>query len=640
MAPTKMNFSYRKEIDGLRALAVLSIVLFHAGFSAFKGGYVGVDIFFVISGFLITSIIAQDQQQGIFTFRQFYERRARRLLPALFFVTFIAMGFAWAWMLPNEITEFSKSALSVLFFIANFFFWNDSGYFSTSAEYRPLLHTWSLSVEEQFYLIFPAFFVFGALIKRTYALGLLLLLGLCSLGLSIWASIHAPTFGFFLLPTRAWEFVMGSLSAHAVMSRSLENIRQNVLINEGIGAIGLLLIIYSIFSFNKNLPYPGYWAVLPTLGTTLLLVFTTQDTLLGKALGLRPVVVLGLISYSTYLWHQPLFAFLRLRELEPLTPTVSAVLVGISLLLGYTTWRFIEPIWRTKQLTSRKKSFRWFLFLGACTFVLFFLIVKYTGGYLFRLTHLPKDYFQTSWINYKFQGLDAQLCYTDDMKPCPLASFPEAKRRILLVGDSHAGDFGTVFTRFLNNHQYSGAMFSVLGCGYLSSLKDTTSNTSCSRARSLLLEMANRKTFDTFLVVSAGELHTTAEAVEFKDLMDKLLATGAKVVLFDPRMRLKYDPKKAGVLRLNEKNSVLEFDPSLSYAWLDTLKQLSQHSNFSLFDQNKPLLAIGCESSKCFNGHTQDGHLIYRDSTHLTDLGAKATFDLFEGWYQTKLLEK
>ena len=635
-----MNFSYRKEIDGLRALAVLSIVLFHAGFNAFKGGYVGVDIFFVISGFLITSIIAQDQQQGIFTFRQFYERRARRLLPALFFVTFIAMGFAWVWMLPNEITEFSKSALSVLFFISNFFFWNDSGYFSTSAEFRPLLHTWSLSVEEQFYLIFPAIFVLGALIKRTYALGLLLLLGLCSLGLSIWASVHAPTFGFFLLPTRAWEFVIGSLSAYAVMSRKIVKIRQNALINEGIGVIGLLLIIYSTFSFNKNLPYPGYWAVLPTLGTALLLIFTTQDTLLGKVLGFRPLVLLGLISYSTYLWHQPLFAFLRLRELDPLSPSVSAALVCLSLLLGYVTWRFIEPIWRTKQLTYRKKSFRWFLFLGVCTFVLFFLIVKYTGGYLFRLTHLPKDYFQTSWINYKFQGLDGQLCYTDDMKPCPVASFSEAKHRILLVGDSHAGDFGTVFTRFLNSHQYSGAMFSVLGCGYLSNLKDTTSNTSCGRARALLLEMANRKAFDTYLVISAGELHTTAEAVEFKDLMDKLLATGAKVVLFEPRMRLKYDPKKAGVLRLNDKNTVLKFEPSLSYAWLDVLQKLSQHSNFSLFDQNQPLLTIGCENSKCFNGHTQDGHLIYRDSTHLTDLGAKAAFDRFEGWYQNKLLEK
>ena len=635
-----MNFFYRKEIDGLRAIAVLSIVLFHAGFDAFKGGYVGVDIFFVISGFLITSIIAQDLQQGTFKFRQFYERRARRLLPALFCVTFVAMGFAWVWMLPNEITEFSKSALSVLLFISNFFFWDDSGYFSTNAEFRPLLHTWSLSVEEQFYLMFPAILVIGTFFKRTYAFGALFLIGLCSLALSIWAAVYAPVFGFFLIPTRVWEFIVGALSAYTVMSRHYKYIRHNDFFNECISAIGVLLITYSIFSFTKSLPYPGYWALLPTIGTALLLVFTSQDSFIGKALGLRPLVLLGLISYSTYLWHQPLFAFLRLRELEPLTPTTSAILVCLSLVLGYGTWRFIEPIWRTKQLTVRKKSFRWFMFLSACTFLLFFLIIKYTGGYLFRLTHLPKDYFQTSWINYKFNGLHNQLCYTDDMKPCPLASFPGAKRNILLVGDSHAGDFGTVFTQFLNSHQFSGAMFSVLGCGYISNLKDTASNQSCSRARKLLIELANRKAFDTYFVVGAGELHTPSEAIEFKELMDQLLASGAQVVLFEPRARLKYDPKKAGVLNLAEQNKILEFESTLSKDWLAALDQLVVRLNFSIFNQAQALLDAGCGRVECFNGHTRDGHLIYRDSTHLTDFGARVVFDSFNHWYRVNRNDK
>ena len=629
-----MKLPYRKEIDGLRAIAVISIVLFHAGFKGFEGGYVGVDIFFVISGFLISSIIIQDYRQGTFSFASFYERRARRLLPALFFVLLATLPFAWLGMLPGEITEFSRSLLSVLFFISNFFFWDASGYFATAAEYRPLLHTWSLAVEEQFYLLFPIVFIAVLWLARSAVAGVLALLGIASFVFSLWASVYKPTLAFFLLPTRVWEFMVGALAALFVLSQHFQKIDRHTVLASIASLLGLCLILYSIFVFKKNFVYPGYLAAIPVCGTALLLIFCRQQSLLGAVLGAKPIVMLGLISYSTYLWHQPLFAFARLRELDPLTPTLSWVLVATSFGLGYLTWRLLEPIWRLKQNTP-KRSFWWFIAFCACTFILFFLVVKHTGGYLFRFNHLPKDYFQTAWINYKFYGLNNQKCYTDVMLPCAVASFPEQNKNILIVGDSHTGDFGGAFTEYLEANRISGSMFSVLGCGYLSKMKDSPSNTNCGHSRTLLLEMARKKVFSTYLVVSAGELHTPAEVTEFTALMTDLLNTGAEVILFEPRARFNYDPKKAGVLKQNSKNSVVLFAPELTKDWDAALTELRAHSNFKIFDQAQALLDLGCGRVDCFKGHTSDGHLIYRDPTHLTDLGAREVFKRFSAWYPT-----
>jgi peptidoglycan/LPS O-acetylase OafA/YrhL len=630
-----MKLSYRKEIDGLRAVAVISIVLFHAGFKAFEGGYVGVDIFFVISGFLITSIVVQDHRQGHFSFASFYIRRAGRLLPALFFVLIISMAFAWLWMLPGELTEFSKSLLSVLFFGSNFFFWNDSGYFATSAELRPLLHTWSLAVEEQFYILFPAVLLAALQFARSGTAIILILLSIVSFGFSVWASFYKPAFAFFLLPTRIWEFTVGALAALIALSQAYDRVKRHPFIAEAASVFGFVLIVYSIFVFKKTDVYPGYWAAVPVLGTALLLVFLTEQTWLRKIFSMQPLVVIGLISYSAYLWHQPLFAFFRLRELDSLSVATSWTLIFFSFGLGYLTWRFIEPIWRLRdRKVVPKRSFWWFLSLCTLSFVLFFLIVKYTGGYLFRFNHLPKDYFQTSWINYKFYGLDGQQCYTEIMRPCPLVSFPGQKQSMLMVGDSHTGDYGGAFTEYLNENKFNGSMLSMIGCGYLSQLKDKFSNKSCSQSRALLLDLAQKKIFTTYLLVSAGELHTSAEVTEFKALAEELLNTGAEVILFEPRMRLKYDPKKAGVLQQNSRNTVILFEPELNKDWDSALTELKKYKNFRIFDQAKVLLDTGCGRLDCFDGHTPNGYLIYRDPTHLTDFGARVVFQHFNAWYR------
>lgn len=204
---------YRPEVDGLRAIAVLPVILFHAGFSAFSGGFVGVDIFFVISGYLITTIIYQEMAQGRFSMWRFYERRARRILPALFAVSLACIPFAWLWMLPNEFKDFSQSLVGVATFTSNILFWRESGYFAGAAELKPLLHTWSLAVEEQFYILYPPLLLALYRFVPKLLFTIISLGALVSLGLAHWASSAHPSANFYLLPTRAWELGLGALAA-------------------------------------------------------------------------------------------------------------------------------------------------------------------------------------------------------------------------------------------------------------------------------------------------------------------------------------------------------------------------------------------------------------------------------------------
>jgi peptidoglycan/LPS O-acetylase OafA/YrhL len=326
---------YRPEIDGLRSLAVLPVIFFHGGLSVFSGGFVGVDVFFVISGYLITTIILSQINEGRFSLMTFYARRARRILPALFLVVLCTLPFAWLWMLPTEFKDFSQSIAAVSLFSSNFLFWMESGYFAAAAEQKPLLHTWSLAVEEQYYILFPLLLI--ALWRRS-ALTTTLLLGVIfvlSLAGSEWLYRVDPEANFYLLPTRAWELLMGSLCAILTLNRGPQR-------NNALALIGLILILGSVFVYDKTTPFPSLWAVPPVLGTGLVLVFATHGTWVARLLSMRGFVGIGLISYSAYLWHQPLFALARLRD--PVEPSLSLMmgLAFVSLGLAYLSWRFVE----------------------------------------------------------------------------------------------------------------------------------------------------------------------------------------------------------------------------------------------------------------------------------------------------------
>jgi len=344
---------YRKEIDGLRSIAVIPVILFHGGFSWLSGGYIGVDVFFVISGFLISSIILKEQEAGTFTIAGFYERRARRILPALFLVLFVTLAFSLYWLLPFELVDFGKSLIAVNLFSSNFLFWQASDYFAATSAQIPLLHTWTLAVEEQFYILFPIFMMlFWGLGKHRLML-IITIIALFSLGLSEWGWREFPEANFYLLPSRAWELMIGSLVAFYLHSRE----QANGSINHWGSLVGLALIIIPIFLYDEGIPFPSLYALAPTVGTAFVILFTTADTLVYRLLTLPVLVGIGLISYSAYLWHQPLFVFARIISMEEPSLLLMGLLSIATLVLSYLSWRFIEAPLRNRQRFTRKQIF-------------------------------------------------------------------------------------------------------------------------------------------------------------------------------------------------------------------------------------------------------------------------------------------
>lgn len=355
---------YRREIDGLRAVAVIPVILFHAGFEIFRGGYVGVDVFFVISGYLITCILIDELERGEFSISRFYERRARRILPALFVVMLACLPAAWLLLLPAEFKDFSQSLVAVSLFVSNIFFWHESGYFDTIAEFKPLLHTWSLAVEEQYYILFPLFLLaawrFG---KRLIKIQLLMVF-ILSLGLAQWSVGSHPSATFFLLPTRAWELILGSFVAlyANVNSREVQPGYENAL-----SAIGLIAIVCPMFLYGKTTPYPSLYALVPTTGAALVILFCRQKTISYWILTLKPLVMIGLLSYSMYLWHQPIFVFYRYWRFPEPNQSEFFWLLFLVMLLSFLTFRFVEV--PSKKVKISRVRILWISFAASIGFL-------------------------------------------------------------------------------------------------------------------------------------------------------------------------------------------------------------------------------------------------------------------------------
>jgi peptidoglycan/LPS O-acetylase OafA/YrhL len=375
------KFRYRPEIDGLRAVAVVSVILYHAGLG-FSGGFVGVDVFFVISGFLITSLIWKDLEQGNFTFPRFWEKRARRIVPAAVVVIIATLIAGWYLLLPGDFKKLGAAAMAQSFFSANFHFWHDSGYFEGIAAQKPLLQTWSLAVEEQFYLFAPLILwcMYRAKVLRG-RLAVILMLGLgfmLSFALSIYNVAHHPTAAFYLLPTRAWELLLGGILAFVPVSSLLLGRRY---FREIIAIIGLAFILIPVFLYNSGTPFPGLAALFPCLGTALVIwANSLSSTVVGGMLSKRPVVFVGLISYSLYLWHWPLLAFSKYLAFTPLSFGYRVALIMLGFVCAILSWKYVETPFRIKKVgTSRKSTF---VFAGSgliIAFVCGLLVMKRKG---------------------------------------------------------------------------------------------------------------------------------------------------------------------------------------------------------------------------------------------------------------------
>ena len=342
---------YRPEIDGLRAIAVIPVILFHAGFEYFSGGFVGVDVFFVISGYLITTILIEDIENKRFSIVNFYVRRARRILPALTVVTLLTIPIAWLLLSDSSLQKFGNALIGVSTFTSNVVFWKQQGYFNESAELNPLLHTWSLAVEEQYYILFPLFLILAWRFSKNTAFWMIVVITAISFSLSEWGWRNKEMANFYLAPTRAWELLLGSVTAFIVQKRGVRT-------NNLLASIGITAIIFAVFSYDKTIPFPSVFALVPVLGAVLIILYAKQGTYVANLLSTKHLVGVGLISYSAYLCHQPIFAFSRviIGDVD-IGIQLSLVLIFATFFLAYLSWRYIEKPFRNRSFLITKSIF-------------------------------------------------------------------------------------------------------------------------------------------------------------------------------------------------------------------------------------------------------------------------------------------
>ncbi len=430
---------YRAEIDGLRAIAVVSVILYHAQFvifgkAWFKGGYIGVDIFFVISGYLITRIILSElNKKGSFSFLNFYERRARRILPMLLIVMFASLPFAWLYLLPTAFTEFSESILSSLAFFSNFYFWAATTvYGAENSLLKPFLHTWSLSVEEQFYIVFPILALLSYKFFRPYFLSLIFVFSLLSLLFAELMDVRNAGLNFFLPFSRFWEIAAGSILAARELSHRNVN---NEFLTSSLPILGLCLVVYSILSFDANTPHPSFQTIVPIVGVALIIGFSSSKDFVGKVLISRPFVSIGLISYSAYLWHFPIFAFARVA-MGDISNSVKFAAIVTTIILSVISYNFIENPLRNRETIST----RLFVFLVSVALIFLVAFCSLTiskSGFVGRFK--PSKLFANYEIdNERLQNESWKILNTR-VKDKP--NFYSVKNRILIVGNSHSKDF-------------------------------------------------------------------------------------------------------------------------------------------------------------------------------------------------------
>jgi peptidoglycan/LPS O-acetylase OafA/YrhL len=490
--------NYRREIDGLRALAIVPVVLFHAGVPGFAGGFVGVDVFFVLSGYLITSIITADLEAGRFTLLSFYERRARRIMPALFVLAAACVPFAWLWMTPVQLAEFGLNLAALPVFASNILLQQQADYFGPAAELNPLLHIWSLAVEAQFYLLFPVLFLIRGPRVRTVVM---LLIAVSSFAVAVASASLAPEAGFYLLPARAWELLAGALCA----SLPAPAPRRHSHILPG---AGLLMIVGSTAAVDGGTPWPSWASLVPVAGTCLVITTANAKTDVGRLLASPALVGLGLISYSTYLWHQPLFAFARLHSLSE--PSLALILgfALISFALGWLSWRLVERPFRIRGKGGGPaiptKTFAALCVVTATSLAATGLALWVAAGVPTRVPPRALIFFEQSkdlsptrnTCQYRVPAAGSAL---PELPSRDCIFGPGAKPTVALLGDSHAGALAYVFAGALAGRGVTSTQITIPGClpfpDYRRQMYD------CASANRHVLDYVTNSSIDTVVII-------------------------------------------------------------------------------------------------------------------------------------------
>jgi len=614
-----IKHKYRPDIDGLRAVAVLLVLFHHLFPNSITGGFIGVDIFFVISGFLITTQIFTELEAGKFSITEFYQRRINRIIPTLLVVSATSVIVGILTLSPADLILLSRSALSAMLGISNVFFWKEYGsYFSPNSTEAPLLHTWSLGVEEQYYVLWPllllGLFKFG----KNHVMVLVGLLLLASLAISELGARIVASASYYLLPMRFFELLLGGIAALAVFYRQLQwlsRIKYSSL-------IGLILIIAAALKLDDSAIFPGIHAMVPCLGTALLLFVGTQKNPISdpvlNILTKKPLVALGLISYSLYLWHWPIIAWLNYKNVE-VDSIVATIVIMLSLILSWITWRFVETPFRRSGILfsfSHVLGWRYVLpVLGLSTVVL--LTINFNGfperfdGAVARMEVALNA--QPELLRRTCHSAPALYFMQPNPNECHLGA---TKLHLdgLLIGDSYANHFTGMVDVMAKADSISIMDYTMSSCPPLLGYKAPVNAEWC--------EKRTRITFDYIknskpskVILAANWPNSEAAGEKLEDTIGYLLNAGASVTLIIDNA---YIPK-AGRCPIKKLMFKTDDDCSSNLVppkeYLDEIK--SKYPSINIINPN----SIICQNGKC--SPTYGDLLLYRDNGHLNDFGSR-----------------
>jgi peptidoglycan/LPS O-acetylase OafA/YrhL len=639
---------YRPDIDGLRAVAVVLVILFHLDLSWLPGGFVGVDVFFVLSGYLITSLIAREIGEGRFSFLVFYERRFRRIYPSLLVMLVASAAVGWVISVPAVYKLYGRTEVWAVLSGSNFAFMGNEGYFDPGNLSRPLLHTWSLGVEEQFYLVFPGVLI----LARRWRFGFVrtvAAMSFASLGLSAAGALLEWNAAYFLLPTRFWELGIGALIA--VAPRPTLKAGQASLL----GGAGLVLIAASGLLITESARFPGVIALAPTLGAAALIL--SEGGLANRLLALSPFALIGRLSYALYLWHWPLIAYASAIDLAPSAPTTRVLVVGLSLALSVAGYYLFETPIRARRMLAGRRAFFAALAAMSLALVIHGILAYNTNGLPQRLPAALARAYMTAMDDSRLVSKRCPDLRRTDTATCVIGDEKAEKTSFIVVGDSHSEAVAVEIGDVAARHGLKGLFLGHSGCQNFPEIH-TPGYAICPARTRLAFDTYDRikpplviyivrwsavvgDPYGGAAKVIEGRNGPIAEADRFETIageLDKVLTafSASRVVT---TLTVPEHPVDVPSAVVWQQGIGRRFGPSMPDLTLDAYRRSESdvarllaaaktaHSNFDVLDP----APVFCPAGTCLR--TRDGAILYRDSNHLTHAGAQLLAPMFEPYF-------
>jgi peptidoglycan/LPS O-acetylase OafA/YrhL len=648
--------AYRPDIDGLRAIAVLSVAFYHARLPGFGGGFVGVDVFFVISGYLVTQILVKEIHRGSFSLLGFYERRVRRIFPALFVVLLAAVPFSVWILLPDDLIEMGKSLVATTLFSANFLYWTEAGYFDSPSWTKPLLHTWSLAVEEQFYIVFPALLLFARSKLSARYIAPTIVTGVLSFVVCVVGTNNFRDAAFFLAPARAWEFALGCLLALGAFPQVRGRWAREIA-----AALGLGLIAYAVARYSDRTKFPGVNTVPPVVGATLLIwAGSAGASAVSRLLSTGPAVGIGLISYSLYLWHWPMLVFFGYLATRPLAPLESSAVIAAATVCAWASWRWVErPFRGSASPVTRHSLVRTAVSVSVLTLAVGSALAL--GG----RSLLPEDPIVArlvetrqerkslgQWCNPKGHRREDEATWRRE-----LGDPNSPKPSFVVWGDSHACMVSEMLDSLARNHGRRGYLAGGGGCPPLLMDPNEIEPNECGEANDRIIAavtaepslvdivLAGRWAMyfegsayrDERIVLPSYRLHGKRAAVIGRALertVDSLERAGRRVWIVAPVPETNADVP-AVLARARRVGRTVDIDPRLS----DYLAR--QRNVFAELDRLRERPGVHvllpherlCEGERC-RVVLNEGDALYFDTNHLSHAGVALVQPLFEAIFK------